>query len=113
MNEQNSHASPTLSSNLDLYMFISARWGQPASAAKRARLSGNMIDSSWNTKEGPGGSPVLFGDLLIVHCDGMDVQYVAALDKRTGRQSGKRIARPLSGRSLIFARRMRHPLCMK
>ncbi|MGD9646589.1 MAG: PQQ-binding-like beta-propeller repeat protein [Pirellulales bacterium] len=36
-------------------------------------------------KEGPGSSPIIWRDLLIVNCDGTDVQYVAALDKRTGR----------------------------
>ncbi|HSZ58024.1 MAG TPA: PQQ-binding-like beta-propeller repeat protein [Tepidisphaeraceae bacterium] len=35
--------------------------------------------------EGPGSSPVLYKDLYILHCDGMDVQYVAALDKQTGK----------------------------
>jgi outer membrane protein assembly factor BamB len=34
---------------------------------------------------GPGSSPILFGDLLIFHMDGIDVQYVIALDKTTGR----------------------------
>jgi outer membrane protein assembly factor BamB len=34
---------------------------------------------------GPGSSPLLFEDLLILHFDGIDVQYLAALDKRTGR----------------------------
>jgi outer membrane protein assembly factor BamB len=34
---------------------------------------------------GPAGSPVLYHDLLIVSCDGTDVQYVAALDKHTGK----------------------------
>ena len=33
---------------------------------------------------GAGSSPVLHGDLLIVHCDGSDVQYLAALDKSSG-----------------------------
>lgn len=33
---------------------------------------------------GPGSSPILFRDLFIVHFDGFDVQYVVALDKRTG-----------------------------
>jgi outer membrane protein assembly factor BamB len=33
---------------------------------------------------GPGSSPILFGDLLIIHYDGFDVQYAVALDKRTG-----------------------------
>jgi len=34
---------------------------------------------------GPGSSPVLFNNLLILTLDGIDVQYVVALDKRTGR----------------------------
>lgn len=34
---------------------------------------------------GPGSSPVLFDDLLILTMDGIDVQYVTALDKRTGK----------------------------
>jgi len=34
---------------------------------------------------GPGSSPVLFKNLLILTFDGIDVQYLAALDSRTGR----------------------------
>jgi len=34
---------------------------------------------------GPGSSPILYKDLLIVHFDGYDLQYVVALDKKTGR----------------------------
>lgn len=33
---------------------------------------------------GPGSSPILFENLLILTMDGVDVQYLAALDKRTG-----------------------------
>ncbi len=33
---------------------------------------------------GPGSSPIIHGDLLIVAFDGFDLQYVVALDKRTG-----------------------------
>lgn len=33
---------------------------------------------------GPGSSPVLFGNLLILSMDGIDVQYQIALDKQTG-----------------------------
>lgn len=39
---------------------------------------------------GPGSSPVIHGDLLIVPLDGFDVQYVVALDKRTGEVAWKR-----------------------
>lgn len=34
---------------------------------------------------GPGSSPIVFRDLLIVNFDGFDQQYVVALDKRTGK----------------------------
>ncbi len=34
---------------------------------------------------GPGSSPILFENLLILHFDGFDYQYVVALDKRTGK----------------------------
>ena len=44
----------------------------------------------WKTKlahkthYGPSSSPVLFKDLLIVQCHGLDARYVTALDKNTG-----------------------------
>lgn len=34
---------------------------------------------------GPGSSPILFGELLVFPMDGIDVQYLIALDKRTGK----------------------------
>jgi len=34
---------------------------------------------------GPGSSPIIHGDLLIVALDGFDLQYVVALDKETGK----------------------------
>ena len=50
----------------------------------------------WKTRlkyqhqHGPGGSPALYRDLLLVSCDGTDTQYVAALDKNTGKIRWKR-----------------------
>ncbi len=38
---------------------------------------------------GPGSSPFIHDDLLILICDGMDQQYVTALDKRSGREVWK------------------------
>lgn len=34
--------------------------------------------------EGAGSSPILYKNLYILHCDGIDAQYVAALNKQTG-----------------------------
>jgi hypothetical protein len=42
-----------------------------------------------NHENGPGSSPILWRDLLIFHMDGSDLQYVVALDKRTGRVAWK------------------------
>jgi len=44
-----------------------------------------------NGQHGPGGSPVLYENLLIVSCDGLDVQYVVALDKLTGKTKWKKL----------------------
>lgn len=41
-------------------------------------------DLPCNHHRGPGSSPIVFQDLLIVNFDGFDVQYVVALDKHTG-----------------------------
>ncbi len=38
---------------------------------------------------GPGSSPILWRDFLIVNCDGTDQRFVAALDKRTGKLAWK------------------------
>jgi outer membrane protein assembly factor BamB len=52
-------------------------------------------DVLWRTtlkyepQHGPGGSPVLFEDLLIISCDGFDAQYVVALDAATGKERWK------------------------
>ncbi len=40
-------------------------------------------------ENGPGSSPVLWENLLIIHFDGSDTQFVAALDKDTGRVAWK------------------------
>jgi outer membrane protein assembly factor BamB len=43
-----------------------------------------------NGQHGPGGSPVIYDDLLIMSCDGQDAQFVVALDKQTGKVRWKK-----------------------
>lgn len=40
-------------------------------------------------ENGPGSSPVLWNDQLIFHMDGSDLQYIAALDAKTGKLAWK------------------------
>ena len=57
-----------------------------------ACLDTHTADILWTRRDlrcdhfrGPGSSPYLLGNLLILHFDGIDVQYLVALDKRTGK----------------------------
>jgi outer membrane protein assembly factor BamB len=82
-NPKNSHASPTpIVENDRVYVHFGAQGTAALST------SGEII---WKTRlpyesqHGNGGSPALYGDLLIVSCDGSDDAFVAALDKRTGK----------------------------
>src|SRR6266850_300957 len=43
-----------------------------------------------NGEHGSGGSPVIYDNLLIVSCDGLAEQFVAALDKATGKVRWKK-----------------------
>jgi outer membrane protein assembly factor BamB len=63
-------------------------FGSPGTAAidtKTGRVLWERRDLECNHFRGAGSSPILFRDLLIMHYDGSDVQYVAALDKHTGK----------------------------
>jgi outer membrane protein assembly factor BamB len=63
-------------------------FGSPGTAAIDTR-TGKVLwerrDIECNHYRGAGSSPILFGDLLIMHFDGSDQQFVIALDKRTGK----------------------------
>jgi outer membrane protein assembly factor BamB len=41
---------------------------------------------AYESQHGAGGSPIIYGDLLIFSCDGGNDAFVVALDKRTGKQ---------------------------
>jgi outer membrane protein assembly factor BamB len=62
-------------------------FGSPGTAAvdtKTGKVLWERRDLECNHFRGAGSSPILFGDLLIMHFDGSDRQYLVALDKRTG-----------------------------
>lgn len=84
-NAKNSFASPT--PVLD-GRCVYAHFGTQGTVGIE-QASGDVLwrnqDLVLDHKEGPGSSPILWRDLIIVNCDGLDVQYVAALDKQTGR----------------------------
>ncbi len=62
---------------------------------------------------GAGSSPVIFGDLVICTCDGTDLQYVAALNKRTGEQVWKTNRPKMSGQNGDFHKSYCTPLLVE
>jgi outer membrane protein assembly factor BamB len=63
-------------------------FGSPGTAAldtKTGKVIWERRDFECNHFRGAGSSPILFGDLLIMHFDGSDHQFVVALDKKTGK----------------------------
>lgn len=83
VHSKNSHASPTPLIEGDR---VYVHFGAHGTAC--LKTDGTIV---WKTQElkhdhrhGPGGSPEIFEDLLILNCDGSDIQFVVALDKATG-----------------------------
>ena len=89
LNPKNSFASPTPILEGDR---VYVHFGAEGTAALTS--AGEVL---WRTRlpyesqHGGGGSPELHGELLIINCDGNDVEaFVVALDKQTGKERWKR-----------------------
>jgi outer membrane protein assembly factor BamB len=85
----NSYASPTpVTENGRVYLHFGS-YGTACLDSATGRTIWSRRDLPCDHFRGPGSSPILFGDLLIVHFDGFDLQYVAALEKGTGKTAWK------------------------
>ena len=83
--QYNSFASPTpVIEEGRVYVHFGS-YGTAALDTRTGKVLWERRDLPCNHWRGPASSPILHGDLLIVHFDGFDVQYVVALEKRTGR----------------------------
>lgn len=82
----NSYASPSPVID-EKYVFVHyGMYGTACLDAKSGRVIWTRRDLEFDHgNAGPGASPILYGDTIIVQCDGIDQQYVTALDKATGR----------------------------
>jgi len=88
-NPKNSYASPTPVLEGDrIYLHFGA-YGTACMTQAGEIVWKTHLDYD-NGQHGPGGSPVLYENLLIVSCDGQDVQFVVALDKLTGKVRWKK-----------------------
>ena len=87
INPKNSWASPTPIIDGDrVYVHFGAD-GTAALSSSGEILWKNRFE--YQSQHGAGGSPVVYGDLLIFSCDGSDAAFVIALDKSTGKTKWK------------------------
>jgi outer membrane protein assembly factor BamB len=87
INPKNSWASPTPVIEGDrVYVHFGAD-GTAALSNTGAILWKARFD--YQSQHGAGGSPIVYGDLLILNCDGSDVAFVIAVDKNTGKVKWK------------------------
>lgn len=80
----NSYASPTPVIEEGRVYIHFGSYGSACLATNDGHVIWQRRDLPCNHWRGPGSSPILFENLLIVHYDGHDYQYIAALDKATG-----------------------------
>jgi outer membrane protein assembly factor BamB len=86
---KNSHASPTPVLR-DGRVYV--HYGRHGTACLTDE--GDVVwktELSYEHRHGPGGSPVLFEDRLIINCDGTDTQFVIALHVDTGKEVWKQL----------------------
>lgn len=85
INAKNSHASPTpVIEDGRVYVTFGTA-GTACLATDTGKVLWRNEELQLDHKEGPGSSPILYRNRLILVCDGMDVQYVVALDTQTGK----------------------------
>jgi outer membrane protein assembly factor BamB len=85
VNAKNTHASPSpVVEPGRLYVHFGAM-GTACLDSRTGKILWRNQDLIIDHGEGPGSSPILFQELLIVNCDGTDQQFVVALSKESGR----------------------------
>lgn len=91
INPKNSYASPTPVLDGNCVYIHFGTMGTACLDADTGDVLWRNIELQLDHKEGPGSSPIVHGPHLIVHCDGIDVQYIVALDKATGEIAWKAV----------------------
>ncbi len=59
-------------------------YGTACVDTRNGKVVWKRTDLNCDHVQGPGSSPILYKDLIILHVEGVDVQYLVALNKQTG-----------------------------
>ncbi len=82
----NTYASPTPCIEKGFVYVHFGSMGTACISTSDGSVVWRRTDLKCNHVQGPGSSPVIYKNLLILHYEGTDVRYITALDKATGRQ---------------------------
>ena len=85
INPMNSYASPTPVIEAGSVYVHFGGYGTARVDTKSGEVIWSRRDMKCSHHMGPGASPIPYGKLLIITLDGTDVQYIAALDRETGK----------------------------
>lgn len=80
----NSYATPTPCIEKGRVYFHFGTFGIACVDTKTLEVLWKRDNLNCKHMQGPASSPILYKDLLILHLEGTDVQFITALDKRTG-----------------------------
>jgi len=81
----NTYATPTPAIEENYVYIHFGRYGTACLDTGTGETVWERTDMECEHVQGPGSSLLLYEDKLIVHIEGTDVQYIAALDKHTGK----------------------------
>ena len=84
MHPTNSYATPTPCIEKGFVYMHFGTYGTACIDTKKMEVVWQRTDLNCEHMQGAASSPVLYENLLIVHLEGTDVQFIAALDKKTG-----------------------------
>lgn len=84
IHDVNSYATPTPCIEQDFVYFHFGKYGTVCLNSQTGAKVWERTDLRCAHVQGPGSSPILYGNMLILHYEGDDVQFIVALDKKTG-----------------------------
>lgn len=80
----NTYATPTPCIESGFVYMHFGTYGTACVNTNNGKAVWKRTDLNCEHVQGPGSSPILYKDLLILHLEGTDVQYLVALNKNTG-----------------------------
>lgn len=83
--EINTYASPTPCIEQGFVYLHFGSYGTACLRTSDGSVVWKRTDLNCDHVQGPGSSPVIYKNLLILHLEGVDIQYIVALNKKTGK----------------------------